>query len=85
MSQPGRRSSVLAFVFSLLIAGSGSMYAGRVAAGTAILLGMILAGTAASAAPGGPLILLPVIMAFVSVIHAEQAVKRHNRAAGYPK
>lgn len=80
---PRRRSSILAFVLSLLIAGTGSMYAGRVAAGTAILLGMILATIVASAAPGGPLVLLPVVMAFVSVIHAESSVRAHNRALGF--
>lgn len=82
MSQPRRRSAVLAFVFSLLVAGTGSMYAGRAAAGTAILLGMVLAAVLAAAAPGGPLVLLPVVMAFVSVVHAESAVKAHNRALG---
>jgi hypothetical protein len=65
---------------TIIVPGTGAMYAGDIGTGLACLIIYAVTWAVASQYPGGPLVLLPLIVLITSIALTERAVRAHNRA-----
>ena len=74
-----RKHPLVAFALTLLLPGLGAFYAGARWSAAGMLAIAVLCAIVAIAAPGGPLVLLPILAWIAAVIQAEETTRRANR------